>query len=80
MKLVLAEKRRLYAGSVPELVSVIQQSFHIQLDVPAPVNAAQVINSKKVTDHHAIIPTKTAAGYDISSLLSGESLKSFGLL
>ena len=60
------------APLVPELVSVIQQSFRIQADVPAPVNAAQVINSKKVTDHHAIIPTKTAAGYDISSLPSGE--------
>ena len=45
------------APLVPELVSVIQQSFQIQADVPAPVNAAQVINSKKVTDHHAIIPT-----------------------
>ena len=60
------------APLVPELVSVIQQSFQIQADVPAPVNAAQVINSKKVTDHHAIIPTKTAASYDISSLPSGE--------
>ena len=60
------------APLVPELVSVIQQSFQIQPDVPAPVNAAQVINSKKVTDHHAIIPTKTAADYDISSLPSGE--------
>ena len=60
------------APLVPELVSVIQQSFQIQSDAPAPVNAAQVINSKKVTDHHAIIPTKTAAGYDISSLPSGE--------
>ena len=60
------------APLVPELVSVIQQSFQIQSDVPAPVNATQVINSKKVTDHHAIIPTKTAAGYDISSLPSGE--------
>lgn len=60
------------APLVPELVSVIQQSFQIQADVPAPVNAAQVINSKKVTDHHAIIPTKTAASYDISPLPSGE--------
>ena len=60
------------APLVPELVSVTQQSFQIQADVPAPVNAAQVINSKKVTDHHAIIPTKTAASYDIFSLPSGE--------
>mgnify|MGYP000214115164 FL=1 len=35
------------APLVPELVSVIQQSFQIQADVPAPVNAAQVINLRK---------------------------------
>ena len=57
---------------VPELVASIQQSFRIQPDAPAAVNAAQVINSKNVTDHHAIIPTKTALGFDVSSLPSGE--------
>lgn len=35
------------APLVLELVSVIQQSFQIQADVPAPVNAAQVINLRK---------------------------------
>ena len=35
-------------------------------------DVSKVLNSKKVSDHHAIIPTKTAAGYDISSLPSGE--------
>ena len=57
---------------VPELVSSIQWSFQIQPDVPVEVHAAQVTNSKKVTDHHAIIPTKTAVGFDVSSLPSGE--------
>ena len=57
---------------VPELVASIQRSFQIQPDVPVEVHAAQVTNSKKVTDHHAIIPTKTAVGFDVSSLLSGE--------
>ena len=60
------------ASLVPKLVYVIQQSFQIQPDETAPVNAAQVHNSKKVTEHYAIIPTKTAAGYNISSLPSGE--------
>lgn len=60
------------AGMVPGLTAAVQQAFHIREDVPVPVNAAQVINSKKVTDHHAIIPTKTAAEFDISSLPSGE--------
>ena len=57
---------------VPELVASIQQSFRIQPETPVKVNAAQVINSRKVTDHHAIIPTKTAVGFDVSSLPSGE--------
>ena len=39
---------------------------------PIPVNAAQTINSKKVTDHHAIIPTTTGAKADLSGLPSGE--------
>lgn len=52
------------APLVPELVSVIQQSFQIQADVPAPVNAAQVINSKKVTDRPVIMSElKTKAAH-----------------
>ena len=57
---------------VPELVASIQQSFRIQPETPVKVNAAQVINSRKVTDHHAIIPTKTAVGFDASTLPRGE--------
>ncbi len=57
---------------VPELVASIQQSFQIQPEMPVEVHVAQVINSKKVTDHHAIIPTKTAVEFDVSSLPSGE--------
>ena len=33
---------------------------------------SQVINNKKVSDHHAIIPTKTCADTDLSGLPSGE--------
>ena len=35
-------------------------------------NAAQVINDKKVTDHHAVIPTRNLQGADLSSLPVGE--------
>lgn len=59
-------------GMVPELVRSVQTAFSIVPEQTAPVNAAQVINSKKVTDHHAIIPTKTAVGFDVSQLPSGE--------
>ena len=60
------------AGMLPELIQNVQSVFRIEPDKPSPVNAQQVINSKKVTDHHAIIPTKTAAGQDISELPNGE--------
>lgn len=36
------------------------------------VNSTQVINSSKVSDHHAIIPTRTMPQADIASLPSGE--------
>ena len=35
-------------------------------------NAAQVINDKKVTDHHAVIPTRNLQGADLSGLPVGE--------
>ena len=41
-------------------------------DVPPAVCAEQVCNSKKVSDHHAIIPTIVAGETDIGSLPAGE--------
>ena len=40
--------------------------------VPAVVKAKQVCNSKKVSDHHAIIPTAVAGKTNIGSLPAGE--------
>ncbi|MDD3228233.1 MAG: DNA topoisomerase 3 [Oscillospiraceae bacterium] len=42
--------------------------------VPTPetVHAEQVCNSKKVSDHHAVIPTVSAKGADIAALPAGE--------
>lgn len=60
------------AGMLPGLVAMVQKKCSICPDVTAPVNASQVINSKKVSDHHAIIPTKTLAGADLSELPGGE--------
>lgn len=37
-----------------------------------PARPSAIFDSSKVTDHHAIIPTKTMAGSDLSSLSSGE--------
>lgn len=57
---------------LPDLVQKIQCALDIRSDISAPVNPQQVINNKKVTDHHAIIPTKIAADSDLSSLPAGE--------
>lgn len=37
-----------------------------------PINTAQVIDSSKVSDHHAIIPTMNIKGLDVQSLPAGE--------
>ena len=60
------------AGMLPGLVGMVQEKCGISPETPAPVNAAQVINGKKVTDHHAIIPTKTLESADLAELPAGE--------
>lgn len=60
------------ADKIPELVASTQNAFVIEADKPVDVNTAQIINSSKVTDHHAIIPTMTAVRYDTTSLPTGE--------
>lgn len=56
--------------TIPELLEKIRQSLGVETTVQ--VDAAKVINGKKVTDHHAIIPTGTIAKIDLSVLPSGE--------
>jgi DNA topoisomerase-3 len=53
------------AVSVTELVHAINAN--------APCEVSQVINSKKVSDHHAIIPTADSVNADTSALPSGEA-------
>jgi DNA topoisomerase-3 len=43
-----------------------------EADVPAVINAKQVCNSKKVSDHHAIVPTMVAGESDLAKLPVGE--------
>ena len=42
------------------------------VDAPVEINAAQVCNSKKVSDHHAVIPTVSAGSADLDALPLGE--------
>ena len=59
------------AAMIPDLVQKTVKKFSFS-DETVPVRTGQVINNKKVTDHHAIIPTKTAAETDLSALPAGE--------
>ena len=55
---------------VPELARKMADKFGYTKTLP--MNCRQVINSKKVSDHHAIIPTKNVSDADYGKLPSGE--------
>ena len=56
---------------LPDLVR--QTAAHFGVTGEIPIHAKQVINSKKVSDHHAILPTRSMAKADLSSLPAGEA-------
>lgn len=56
---------------VPELVSATAKLLDVE--APATVNAAQVGDSSRVTDHHAVVPTQSAANVNLSALPEGEA-------
>ena len=55
---------------LPDLVR--QTAAHFGVTGEIPIHAGQVINSKKIGDHHAILPTRSMAKADLSSLPAGE--------
>ena len=55
---------------LPDLVR--QTAAHFGVTGEIPIHTQQVINSKKVSDHHAILPTRSMAKADLSSLPTGE--------
>ena len=57
-------------SSVPGLVSAAANLCG--MEVPQTICAKQVCSSKKVTDHHAIVPTVSAGKADMASLPLGE--------
>ena len=56
--------------SVPELVSVA--AAICETTAPGRVNARQVCDSRKVSDHHAVVPTMAAGETDLEALPAGE--------
>ena len=59
------------AAGLPGLVMDTAAAFGFRGAIP--VHAKQVINDKKVSDHHAILPTQSVAKADLSSLPVGEA-------
>ena len=59
---------------LPALIVSVANKFSYTSDAlrTDPVRPESVFDSSKVSDHHAIIPTKTLAGSDITGLSSGE--------
>ena len=57
-------------ASVPEYVTAA--AAVLNTDAPMAIRAAQVCNSKKVSDHHAVIPTVSAGSADLDALPLGE--------
>ena len=58
------------AAGLPGLVMDTAAAFGFRGAIP--VHAKQVIHNQKVSDHHAILPTQSVAGADLSSLPAGE--------
>ncbi len=50
-------------STVPDLTAAAAAVCGV--DAPGEIHAAQVCDSAKVSDHHAIVPTKSAAGADL---------------
>ena len=59
------------AAGLPGLVMDTAAAFGFRGAIP--VHAKQVIHNQKVSDHHAILPTQSVAGADLSSLPAGEA-------
>ena len=57
-------------ASIPALASVAASICGA--DVPEKLNAGQVCDSTKVSDHHAVVPTSSAGKTDLSALPAGE--------
>ena len=60
------------ADGLPALCQTVAGALSFMVGQPLPVNAAQVVNSSKVTDHHAVIPTAEISSADLTALPTGE--------
>ena len=57
---------------LPDMVGKLFSMFPVEGIKHISIHAKQVINGKKVTDHHAILPTKEVGNHHLSELPKGE--------
>ena len=60
------------ADSLPVLVNLVANAMPFRKGIAITCNPQTVINDKKVTDHHAVIPTRNLKDADLSALPAGE--------
>ena len=60
------------ADGLPVLVNIVAKALPCAKGIAIRANAAQVINDKKVSDHHAVIPTRNMKAADLAALPVGE--------
>ena len=60
------------AEGLPVLVNLVANAMPFRKGIAISCDAAAVINDKKVTDHHAVIPTRNLQGADLTGLPVGE--------
>ena len=57
---------------LPALTELVFHTFSVNDGGNPPVHARQVVDNKKVTDHHAIIPTRELQNCNLTELPKGE--------
>ena len=62
------------ADSLPVLVNLVANAMPFRKGIAITCDSHAVINDKKVTDHHAVIPTRNLKDADLSALPAGELL------
>ena len=60
------------ADSLPVLVNLVANAMPFRKGIAITCDSHAVINDKKVTDHHAVIPTRNLKDADLSALPAGE--------
>ena len=60
------------ADSLPVLVNLVANAMPFRKGIAITCDPQTVINDKKVTDHHAVIPTRNLKDADLSALPAGE--------